>query len=220
MAVSIDLAHALTEQFIQNYPNLTNKLGFLFRERQEDIYKPTDYPIKGALVFEKTYLNNGLILHATVDAVLNNADSPNDFIKTLNHEILGHYALNAIPIYQKNMILSQLKNTQAQSEFKAVWDQVKLDYPNAPPDLLAEEVYCKQAEVLTPELSKNYSRVKENGIKSFQEVCLHKQRPMNKEDLNHITCLNIQFVQDCNIKKITLPGIEAIYNQHTKEIVR
>ncbi len=30
MAVSIDLAHALTEQFIQNYPNLTNKLGSSF----------------------------------------------------------------------------------------------------------------------------------------------------------------------------------------------
>lgn len=222
MAIDVETAKKITNQFCQDYPNLTKRLGFLFREQQSEVYGHyLTEPVKGSLSFKTRTLDDGKIIHATISAVLNHADSAEDFKQTLNHEILGHYALNAVEPIRKRLVLSQLKMTQNDPKFRDLWDSVNRLYKEAPLDIRAEEVYCSNAEKLTPQMLQDRDKVHKLGAQSYRETCLNNSRPFNREDLTNITLWHTAQVMELNKNLQPLAGIQEVSkNTQLKEFIR
>lgn len=225
MAISLDDAKRITDAFIKSYPSLTTKLGFLFRETTREIHTGVDETIKGALLIsaqDKWHAQTQKTLHAEVWGILENASSAKDFLETLNHEVLGHYALNAVEPIKKRLVLSHIKEAQKDPKMRELWDKVNVMYKDAPLDIKAEEVYCLNAERITPNMMIDKERVNKQGAASYRETCLQNLRPFTREDLTNITLWHVQQVMELNKTLQPLPGIQAYQQQHTtdKEIIR
>lgn len=224
MAISFETAEKVTNDFVNNYPKLTKSLGFAFRQTVSEMFDQVDSSIKGAMILyqkDKLY-TDGRLLNAYVGVALENATSIDDFIETLNHEVLGHYALNAVEPIKKRLVLSHIKEAQKDPKMRELWDKVNVMYKDAPLDIKAEEVYCLNAERITPNMMIDKERVNKQGAASYRETCLQNLRPFTREDLTNITLWHVQQVMELNKTLQPLPGIQAYQQQHTtdKEIIR
>lgn len=78
-----------------------------------------------------------------------NATSKEDFIKTIKHEVLGHYALNTLPPSQKKSLLTSISSSQEEPTLKESWKKINKSYPELSKSEKAEEVYAIIAENTT-----------------------------------------------------------------------
>lgn len=91
--------------------------------------------------------------------VAGNANGVRDIQRTLRHEILGHYGLNTFTPTEKRALLDRLLETQRSPSLAAVWDTVRRNYPDAPLDIQAEEIFAHVAEVERTTLGQAWDRV-------------------------------------------------------------
>lgn len=227
MAISLDEAKELTGFFVENYPRLAQNLGFFFRDTAYEINPNLDNTVRGALKIlakDQWHEKAQQSLHAEVWAVLKNASSPQDFRETLNHEVLGHYCLNAVEPIRKRLVLDQIKSTQQSPEMRDLWDTTNRMYEGTPLNVRAEELYCINAERITPDLLSDKEQVHEKGSTSYRETCLYNLRSFTKEDLTNLTLWHIQQVMELNQNLQPLPGIQeyqkGMGRQSTTELIR
>lgn len=117
--------------------------------------------------------------------VAGNARGVRDIHRTLRHEILGHYGLNTFSAREKRVLLDRILETQNSASMSAAWESVQRNYPDAPPDVQAEEVFAYAAEAERGVLGQAWDRVLSGLQRSLRVVGLSRT-PLRMAELHDL----------------------------------
>lgn len=223
MGISVEKARELTVAFTQDYPGAL-ELGFKFRDTPVDLYGDRGVNLPMMAGYRSKSQANSQGLKGTIDVALNNVPNEEEFIKSLRHEVLGHYGINSFAPEDKKLLLEGIIEAKNDLPFKNLWNYVVKHYPNESILMQAEEVLAYRVETLEPELHKDNPNVHSIGAKSFQDTCVEKSRLMTVEDLDNITLMIAQGIRDKTREQKTFPvygifGRQADRQTQTEELL-
>lgn len=151
MSLTIDEVKDFIYEYVKQY-SVARTLQFRIREDAADLYGANIYEhfdiIKAA--YEPYAAPNHDDYVGRIDIVTSTATDLTDLIKSLNHEIIGHYGLNTFTPEEKKLLLDSIISSK--SELTDLWDYVEYHYQDSPLYLQAEEVFCLVAENIQPEM--------------------------------------------------------------------
>lgn len=81
--------------------------------------------------------------------IASNLRGPKEARRALLHEVAGHYGLNLLTPNQKREILGRIAASRSVRSLRLVWDLVDSLYPDASPELQAEEAFALLAETIS-----------------------------------------------------------------------
>lgn len=201
MAVTLKSAQSTIEEFNKSYP-VAPYLYFCLRHKTADIYgeKVASWANIQAAYSPYIYPVDGY--KGRIDIILERTEDEPDLIKSLNHEILGHYGLNTFTPQEKKLFLNNV--IKHKDELKPLWDYVERHYPNEPLYIQAEEVFCYVTEKITPDqhLGKN---VRQIGEDNFRLINYFNLKPLTEENLKSIVLMVADGISDRSRVQQTFP---------------
>jgi putative DNA primase/helicase len=143
MAMLKDEAQQITTEFVRIYPG-ANALGYKFRKDVAELYgyRAAELPstMKGGYISQHT-IDRGRILSGRVEVPLNNITDGEDLLKTLRHEVIGHYGSNTFRPADKRALLDSLIQSREAPGIRDLWQKVDRNYSGFPAQARAEEVF-------------------------------------------------------------------------------
>lgn len=187
VTLSIERAEALVEEFLAAYP-VASIIGFKIRETQEELYGPQATREAVGTIYGSFHPRQGRSLYAAA-----NFSTDHEFRRSLRHEILGHFGINTFNRSEKRSLLDAIVDARAVPSLAPLWQHVDRHYSGMSDSRKAEEVFAFACERIEPGMSIDQSRC----IDSFLDVCIDRIRPLELQDLRHITSLVAQGLHDC-----------------------
>lgn len=86
--------------------------------------------------------------------ILEDIESVEKAVNVLRHEWVAHHGLNTFNPSDKKKIINRIRSSKGEMSLKAAWAHVESNYPNASPDIQAEELLAYMAENKATRLSK------------------------------------------------------------------
>ena len=86
--------------------------------------------------------------------ILEDIESVEKAVNVLRHEWVAHHGLNTFNPADKKKIINRIRSSKGEMSLKAAWAHVEGNYPNASPDIQAEELLAYMAENKATRLSK------------------------------------------------------------------
>lgn len=139
--MSVAQAQKIVDRFLDSY-NGNIRLKNIVKATQEDLYGPhaareaVGYRIDGAY-----HPGRGIFTIAAA-----NMGDEGAIIRTLRHELLGHYGLNTFNPEEKRELLDRVLETRSEPTLEHIWTYVDKNYPGASELYRAEEVFAFVAE--------------------------------------------------------------------------
>nr|WP_172687567.1 zeta toxin family protein [Pseudomonas syringae]ARO44811.1 Zeta toxin [Pseudomonas syringae pv. actinidiae] len=139
--LSVEEAQAVVDRFLSDY-NGNIPLRNLVRANQEDIYGPQASRDKIGIRIDGAYHpGRGLIT-----IVASNMGDEGAIIRTLRHELLGHFGLNTFNPEEKRALLARVLETRDEPTLSHIWAHVDSNYSDKSELHRAEEVFAFVAE--------------------------------------------------------------------------
>lgn len=179
MPISVDRGMSLISEFCANYP-VACKIQYLVRNTQEEAFHEKATSERFGKLYAAYFPTSRYAAFAT-----SNFRDEGHFERALRHEILGHFGINTFTAQEKAAILGAILEARSQPLISALWEQVDTLYVDTPLLVKAEEVYAYACEAITPGQQVNV----DDGMRSFNEVCVARLRPMELLDLSNITSM-------------------------------
>lgn len=162
MAITVERAETLINEFVAEYPSARELRFKLYEGTLGEGYGIQDpqHPAHSArAAYWPRYRDHqergeihGAVAHAVDDA---------DFRQSLRHEVLGHHGINTLTSAEKRATLDALIAGRDDPDLKQVWTIIGRNYPDAPLDMQAEEVFTYMAEFVEPRSGVKPSRADE-----------------------------------------------------------
>ena len=141
MGMSVDEAQEVVDRFLADY-NGNIPLRSIVRAKQEDIYGPQASREKIGIRIDGAYHpGSGLIA-----IVASNMGDEGAILRTLRHELLGHYGLNTFNPEEKRALLARVLETRNEPTLNHIWAYVDRNYGDKSEMYRAEEVFAFVAE--------------------------------------------------------------------------
>ena len=86
--------------------------------------------------------------------ILEDIESVEKAVNVLRHEWVAHHGLNTFNPADKKKIINRIRSSKGEMSLKAAWAHVEKNYPNASPEIQAEELLAYMAENKATRLSK------------------------------------------------------------------
>ena len=192
--LSIAEAQSLAYEFIQHYP-IATQLGFIFGEDARALYGQSasqvpsnikgGYSARGFDVECRRFLGR-------VDVALGNQSGQDDFIKTLRHEVIGHFGLNTFSPTEKRALLDGIHAARHEPSMEALWRKIDRSYPDATPDERAEEVFAHICEYIEPYRHFWDVHCKARGEDEFYKTCIARTHAMS---VGSLACIGYMVAQ-------------------------
>jgi len=223
VSINRNEAQKIAWAFMNEYPSAFD-LAFKFRKDTNELYErladKVPRSMKGGYV-PGAFIYEGHTRMGRVDVALENIKDNSDLLKTLRHEVLGHFGINTFSPAEKRTFLDGLMAAREEPSLKPLWNDVDRRYKDDPLDIRAEEVFALHCEGIAPSQHQDTNKTKRDGEKSFYETCIARVRPMQASDLQNITCMVAQGLKDRTRKQQTFPYISAQFrkeeNKNSKE---
>lgn len=139
--MSVDEAQEVVDRFLADY-NGNIPLRSIVRAKQEDIYGPQASRDKIGIRIDGAYHpGSGLITIAA-----SNMGDEGAILRTLRHELLGHYGLNTFNPEEKRTLLARVLETRNEPTLSHIWAYVDDNYHDKSEMRRAEEVFAYVAE--------------------------------------------------------------------------
>lgn len=200
MAISIQQAKALVIEFCAQYP-VASKISFKIRNTQEEaLDEPRATIERAGRIYGAYFPGRGYAAFA-----VSNFRDEDDFKRTLRHEILGHFGINTFKPEEKRAILDRLIEARNEPVIAQIWVEVDRAYVGMSELRKAEEVFAFACETIEPHLRINASA----GVKSFDDTCLSKLRPLTLADLDNITTMVAEGLHDRSRSQQTFPASDS-----------
>ncbi len=146
----------------------------MVRATQEEIFNETATIERAGRIFGAYFSIRRLAAFAT-----SNSRDANDFIRTIRHEILGHFGLNTFRSCEKRALINAISETRKQPTLCGLWSDVNACYPRFPESFKAEEIFCLACEAVEPNSTVDKLKVQ----RIFDQVVLAHSQPMKYDDL-------------------------------------
>lgn len=215
MSLTMMEAQSLTLHFLKDYPEGL-ELAYRFRQNTAELYgsRANEVPedLKGGYIPKET-IHNGRTYRGRIEIPLDNQHDSNDFLATLRHEIIGHYGINTFHPSEKRVLLDTIIYNREESTLKPFWERANKIYGDKILDIRAEEIFSVLCEEIAPSHHINDSKAIERGLKSFQESCIARIRPMQADDLRNIACMVAQGLHDRTRTQKTFPSINEQFRR-------
>ena len=177
--LSVKEAQAVVDRFLADY-NGNSPLRNLVRANQEDIYGPQASREKIGIRIDGAYHpGSGLIT-----IVASNMGDEGAIVRTLRHELLGHFGLNTFDPEEKRALLSRVLETRNESTLSHIWAYVDKNYADKSELFRAEEVFAFVAEDERTFLGRAWDRtraalqqvLKATGLIDDKSLSIHELR--------------------------------------------
>lgn len=177
--LSVKEAQAVVDRFLADY-NGNIPLRNLVRANQEDIYGPQASREKIGIRIDGAYHpGSGLIT-----IVASNMGDEGAIVRTLRHELLGHFGLNTFDPEEKRALLSRVLETRNESTLSHIWAYVDKNYADKSDLFRAEEVFAFVAEDERTFLGRAWDRtraalqqvLKATGLIDDKSLSIHELR--------------------------------------------
>ena len=177
--LSVKEAQAVVDRFLADY-NGNIPLRNLVRANQEDIYGPQASREKIGIRIDGAYHpGSGLIT-----IVASNMGDEGAIVRTLRHELLGHFGLNTFDPEEKRALLSRVLETRNESTLSHIWAYVDKNYADKSELFRAEEVFAFVAEDERTFLGRAWDRtraalqqvLKATGLIDDKSLSIHELR--------------------------------------------
>lgn len=169
-------ADVVIDAFYNEFQGLSDlKIGH--RPTQESYYGPRATvqavgEIKGAF----------LPARGEVHLPLSNFRDVRDLRRSLQHEVLGHYATLTFSAADKRALLEVIALARHSPSLETVWGKVDRAYVGQSESMKAEEVFCLAAE----DIGASGKSPRRDFAQVWSEVVATKVRPLEREDLQTI----------------------------------
>ena len=177
--LSVKEAQAVVDRFLADY-NGNIPLRNLVRANQEDIYGPQASREQIGIRIDGAYHpGSGLIT-----IVASNMGDEGAIVRTLRHELLGHFGLNTFDPEEKRALLSRVLETRNESTLSHIWAYVDKNYADKSELFRAEEVFAFVAEDERTFLGRAWDRtraalqqvLKATGLIDDKSLSIHELR--------------------------------------------
>jgi hypothetical protein len=209
VSLTTDQAQSATKDFLRHYPGALG-LAYYFRRNVGELYgtKADGVPVdvKGGFLQVRTEVN-GKWRHGRVDVPLDNMEDQDDLMKSLRHEVLGHYGLNTLSPKDKRALMDALIVARNSPGLKGLWDDVDKHYKDDTDDIRAEEVFAAQCERLKPPSDVNTPQMVQSGKAAYYDVCVARKRTVSLQDLESMAYMVADRVQKRSCAPLTIPQI-------------
>lgn len=195
--VTVEDCKREVEKFVKIYP-ITKELHFLIRDTEAEMNYPAIYNNKAAY---RPYVSSIDGKNGCIDIVASRHQDLEDVRQSLNHEILGHYALNTYKPYEKKLLLNSIISSK--NELKEYWDIIKEVYPQETKYRQAEEVYCLMAETIRPEQHLGITSIREKGMDAFRISAQFNLKPLQAKDLENVVLMTAEGISDSSRQQQT-----------------
>lgn len=199
--VSARDAQGVVDAFMERYQGNV-PLDVRVAATQEELYGP-----------QATVANVGRLKGAyhpargVMTIVASNANSVRDIQRTLRHEVLGHYGLNTFKSAEKRAVLDRILETQGSRGMAEAWDTVRRNYPDAPRDIQAEEVFAHAAEMERGTLGQAWDRVL-TGLQKAVRVTGLSRAPLRLSELHDLARQISEGIQEGSRTQQTRPATD------------
>lgn len=197
--VTIEDCKSQIEEFVRDYP-VTANLHFRIRDTEAEMNYPDIYNNKAAY---QPYIKPIDGKNGCIDIVASQHQDIEDVRQSLNHEILGHYALNTYKPHEKKLLLNSIISSK--NELKEYWDAIKEAYPYETKYRQAEEVYCLVAEKIKPEQHLGITDIHQKGMDVFRVAVQFSLKPLQAKDLESIVLMTAEGISDKSRQQQTYP---------------
>ena len=113
---------------------------------------------------------------------LSNFRDVRDLRRTLQHEVLGHYATLTFNAADKRGLLEVIAGSRHTPSLEAVWGTVDRVYAGQSESMKAEEVFCLAAE----DIGSNSKSLRRDFAQVWSDVITTRARPLERHDLQTI----------------------------------
>ncbi|RMR16827.1 hypothetical protein ALP90_200151 [Pseudomonas amygdali pv. ulmi] len=177
--LSVDLVQHVVDRFLDNY-NGNIQLRAIVVAKQEDIYGPELSREKTGVRIDGAYHPKNAIF----TIVASNMGDEGAVLRTLRHELLGHYGLNTFNPEEKRALLDRVLETRNEPTLSHIWAEVDNNYHDRSELHRAEEVFAFVAEEERTFLGKAWDRtraalqqvLKATGLVDDKSLSIHELR--------------------------------------------
>ncbi|KPC31086.1 Zeta toxin family protein [Pseudomonas syringae pv. cilantro] len=177
--LSVDLVQHVVDRFLDNY-NGNIQLRAIVVAKQEDIYGPELSREKTGVRIDGAYHPKNAIF----TIVASNMGDEGAVLRTLRHELLGHYGLNTFNPEEKRALLDRVLETRNEPTLSHIWAEVDKNYHDRSELHRAEEVFAFVAEEERTFLGKAWDRtraalqqvLKATGLVDDKSLSIHELR--------------------------------------------
>jgi hypothetical protein len=177
--LSVDLVQHVVDRFLDNY-NGNIQLRAIVVAKQEDIYGPELSREKIGVRIDGAYHPK----NAFFTIVASNMGDEGAVLRTLRHELLGHYGLNTFNPEEKKALLDRVLETRNEPSLSHIWADVDKNYHDKSELHRAEEVFAFVAEEERTFLGKAWDRtraafqqvLKATGLVDEKSLTIHELR--------------------------------------------
>jgi phage/plasmid primase-like uncharacterized protein/antirestriction protein ArdC len=202
--VTETLARELTVRFLEIYPGARRELAFRFRQTAKELYKNCPSEMEGVMLggYSEKPLSDaaGRTYRGRVDMVLANISDSREFLRTLNHEVIGHYGLNTLHPSDRKGIIDAIIKARNGHSIGELWAKADRLYSGKSLEIRAEEIFAFTCEDLHwSQHVGNGIAVTEQGWDSFGQTCdpdREAKRPIEPRDLANIARMIAQGIHD------------------------
>jgi hypothetical protein len=169
----------VVDRFLDNY-NGNIQLRAIVVAKQEDIYGPESSREKIGVRIDGAYHPK----NAFFTIVASNMGDEGAVLRTLRHELLGHYGLNTFNPAEKKALLDRVLETRNEPSLSHIWADVDKNYHDKSELHRAEEVFAFVAEEERTFLGKAWDRtraafqqvLKATGLVDEKSLTIHELR--------------------------------------------
>lgn len=109
--------------------------------------------------------------------ILEDIESVEKAVSVLRHEWVAHHGLNTFKPSDKKKIIDRIRSSKGEMSLKPAWNHVQKNYPNASPEIQAEELLAYMAENKATRLSKLWNDLVlliQNALKKIGIISIGK----------------------------------------------
>ncbi|MFP3852356.1 zeta toxin family protein [Pseudomonas sp. W5-01] len=177
--LSVELVQHVVDRFLDNY-NGHIQVRAIVVAKQEDIYGPELSREKIGVRIDGAYHPK----NAFFTIVASNMGDEGAVLRTLRHELLGHYGLNTFNPEEKKALLDRVLETRNEPSLSHIWADVDKNYHDKSELHRAEEVFAFVAEEERTFLGKAWDRtraafqqvLKATGLVDEKSLTIHELR--------------------------------------------
>ena len=182
MAVELDRAIDLVNEFVHNYPVVAD-IEFTLRDTQEQLYGPQATVAAVGKIQGAYYPASGRAAFA-----LANFRDADEFEGILRHEIIGHFGINTFTEAEKQTVLTSIIAARNEPTMAPLWERIERVYPDKSASLQAEELFAFSAEGIANDATADIAA----AARVWSDVCESRTRTLTWNDLNAITSMVAQ----------------------------
>ena len=177
--LSVELVQHVVDRFLDNY-NGNIQLRAIVVAKQEDIYGPELSREKIGVRIDGAYHPK----NAFFTIIASNMGDEGAVLRTLRHELLGHYGLNTFNPEEKRALLDRVLETRNEPTLSHIWADVDKNYHDRSELHRAEEVFAFVAEEERTFLGKAWDKtraalqqiLKATGLVDDKSLSIHELR--------------------------------------------